>query len=364
MINKVNSSNLERVMLCPGSLHFVDVPRPEYTDAAKEGVAAAEYLEHLLSGKPVGTHSKDGVEFSEEIKFFTQGVADELRALNVPIRSEVDVSWRTKAGITVSSRYDISYESGGHLHIEDFKFGYGLVEVKDNWQLISYAIGEVIRLQKAFPTIVLTIRQPRAHHEDGPVRSWEISYEQLLSFKEQIEEHAIKIRDGVNTLSTSKACKYCPNAAFCPAFNRAYHKSIDVVTDFLQDTLSNEQISEQLDLVARIEDLLKTRKGSLQLLATDRIRQGQIIPGYVSEARYGHRTWKDNVNSDVVKALTGIDITETVTLTPAKAEKLRGLDKNFVSQMTVRPILGQELKRKDTSKLGNKIFGNNQPGVK
>src|SRR5207253_5531368 len=141
---------------------------------------------------------------------------------------EVRIDWMTKSGIWIRGQYDAAYvDKQGRLCIDDLKYGWGIVEVEENWQIIGYAIGEVIRRGQAFEWIVFRIAQPRPHHEDGPIREWVISYSQLLELKERIEVRMQQLADGLKTFQTSDKCKYCKGVAeACPAFSRLFYRAL------------------------------------------------------------------------------------------------------------------------------------------
>lgn len=355
-------------MTCAGSLFFENLPEQETNDAAKEGTAFGELLAHYLT-KP---HEKppaqatNGVYFDDEMKYFANELCSEMTARAVgPILCEERIDWQTRSAIWIKGQYDASYEiSGNKLCIDDAKYGYGLIEVKENWQLIGYAIGEVIRRQKVYDRIILRILQPRPHHEDGPYRQWEISYEQLLAYKEQIEARMDKIAGGFAELVTSAKCKYCPaTASACTAFNRAVFHGIDYsLTHFQQDDINEKELSHQLDLVERSLEILKIKYDSVKQLAVSRIKDGKIIPNYMTEESYGDRKWKTRVSPQVIETLTGINIVKTEMLSPAQAEKL-GVDKELVKTYVERKFIGNKLVRKDSTKLADKIFGKPKEAV-
>lgn len=357
----IHASRLARPMTCAGSLFFKDLPPEETGQAAKEGTAAAEYLERLLLKMDLPTHARNGVYFDNDMKFFAQDLVSEVEAMvHAGINCEQRIDWQTRSGVTIKGRYDMSFVYHGKLYIDDYKYGWGIVEPEGNWQLIAYAIGEVIRLGMAFPTIVMRIHQPRPHHEKGTSREWEITYDQLLDYKEQIESRMDAIVAGEKSLVTSGECKYCPAAAFCPAFGKAFHRGVEVIQDFLQDNIDNTELSFQLDLVSRIEEIIKIRKDSIEQLAADRIKNGNVVPNYISEHRYGHRKWLSTISPEVIRLTTGKSIIEEVMMSPAKAEKV-GVPKELMSQMTERPFLGVKLSRKDQSAVGDAIFGKEPP---
>ena len=348
-------------MTCAGSLFF-DLPPQPTNPAAEEGTAAGEFLAHLLT-KPLSTaptRATNGRDIDSEMHFFIKPIAEEIASrAQDGILCEQRIDWKTRSGILISGSYDISYVHAGKLYIEDLKYGYGIVEVKENWQLIAYAIGEVIRRNQYFDRIVMKIQQPRPHHEDGPAREWEITYEQLLEYKEQIEKRMDQIAAGFSELVTSSKCKYCPaTAEACTAFNRAVFHGIDhVLSHASQDKITEKEIAHQLDLLDRTTEILKIKYDSLKQLAVDRMNNGGLIPGYMSEPSYGDRKWKKEVSPEVIKTLTGKDITETIMLSPAKAEKV-GVPKDLVKNFVDRHFIGNKLVRKDVTALGNKIFGN------
>lgn len=352
-------------MVCAGFLFFEDLPVSETNPAAEEGTAAGEMLERILQKQPIPAQARNGVYFDDDMRFYTKPIADDIsnKSEDDGILCEQRIDWQTRSGVWIRGRYDASFVHKGNLYIDDLKYGWGLVEVKGNWQLLGYAIGEVIRRGIAFPKIVLRIHQPRPHHEDGPIREWILSYEELLAYKEQIEARFDQIVNGLKDLTTSKNCKYCEAAAeACPAFNRLFYRSLEITTEFTQDQISEQELSRQLDHVNRAQEVLKIKFDSINQLAVNRIKAGKVIPGYMTETRFGDRKWKAGISPATVEALTGKKIVESVMLSPAKAEKM-GIPKDFVNQLVDRPFLGQKLIKKDASIVGDKIFGKNAPNV-
>lgn len=357
---EIRCSGLARVMQCLGSLFFTLPPQPE-NDAAKEGTAAGEYLRALLEtgAPPKDPTASNGVPFDADMEFYTRPIAQEiLERAGTQVLCEQKIDWQTRSGIVVHGSYDVSYVGkDGKLYVDDLKYGWGIVDVKENWQLLGYAIGEVVRRGVAFEKIVLRIHQPRPHHEDGSTRAWELTYDELLSYREKIETRMAEIAAGSKELTTGGKCKYCPAAAeACPAFNRMFYRGIEYSFEFLQDQISEKELAHQLDLVQRVMEVLKIKNDSLEALAVQRIRDGRIIPGFVTEARYGDRQWRSGISPEAIEVLTGKKIVERTMLSPAKAEKA-GVPKDFVNALVERRFLGQKIVRKDTSALGDKIFG-------
>lgn len=364
-ITQLRCSGLSRVMTCAGSLQFEKYD-DESNEAAKQGTAAGEWMRRVIQPTWAATQNPDiasnGVRYDDDMKFYTEEIANDIitNAQGNLIECEHEVNWQTRSGIMIEGHPDADYERPDEetLYIEDLKYGWILVDVFENWQLLGYAIGSVLRRAKAYKYIVMRIRQPRPHHEDGPKREWKITYEQLCEYKEQIEARCDQLAAGFAELSTSKKCKYCPGAAEkCTAFNRSLHFGVDyTLSNFKQDGLTEKEISFQLDLLNRIGDVFKIKKDSLEQLAVDRIKNGKIIPNYITEQNLGDRKWKSSVSPDVIKTLTGVDIVKKDMMSPAQAEKM-GVPKGLVALNVERFFIGVKLKRSDASALAAKIFG-------
>lgn len=360
---EVRCSQLARPMACAGFLSFKDLPKDDESSApAMEGTAAGELLERLLLGHEIPAQARNGVYFDNDMRFYTKPILEEINGnRQSDVLCEQRIDWQTRSGVWIRGSYDISFVRNGCLYVDDLKYGWGIVEVKDNWQLLGYAIGEVLRRGTYFEKIVLRIHQPRPHHEDGSTREWILSYSELLAYKERIEDRFTAIIGGQNHLQTGPQCRYCDAAAeACPAFNRLFYRSLEVTTEFVQDQIDERELARQLDQVARAEEVIKIKKDSLTALAVFRVKAGKIIPGYSTEERYGDRSWKGDVSPEIIKALTGKDIVKQEMMSPAQAEKI-GVPKDFIKQLVDRRFLGQKIVKKNATDTGNKIFGKEAP---
>lgn len=360
---EIRCSGLARPMVCAGSLFFENLPEQETNAPAMEGTAAGEYLQALIEtgAPPHAATATNGVAFDDDMRFHTEPIAQAVREnAATEVLCEKRIDWLTRSGVWIRGQYDMSYVGNdGKLYIDDLKYGWVPVDVFENWQLLGYAIGEVIRRQTIFDKIVLRVHQPRPHHEDGQIRAWELSYNELLSYKEKIEKRMEDISNGEKTLVTSSKCKYCPAAASaCPAMSKMFYRGIEVSHEFMQDDIDEKELSFQLDLITRATEVLKIKSDSLKALAVDRIRKGKLIPNYVSEQILGDRKWKTGVTPDMIEALTGKKVVTSTMLSPAQAEKM-GVPKEFVASIVDRHFAGTKVVRKDTTKIGNKIFGGN-----
>ena len=353
-------------MNCYGYLSLQDLLKMEAGQPAKDGTAVGELLSEMIRQKTlkpnVGHSASNGVYFDDDMWFYASRTYETLveSAKGANIETEERIDWMTSSGITIRGQFDISYAVGDTLHIEDLKYGWGIVEVKENWQLIGYAIGQVNRLQQHYgyvpANICFKIHQPRPYHEDGSVREWTISIQTLGEYKTKIEQSLLAIAAGDKTLSTSKSCKYCEGVNVCPAFNRAWYNSVDVVLEeWQQGTLNNSDLKKQLELTERIEELIKIKKDSLVQLATMRLQQNQMIEGYQIAEKFGHRTWKSGVKASTIKLMSGKNVATESMLSPAQAEKM-GVSDDIINKLTLRPSRGYDLVKGDTATQAAKIF--------
>lgn len=361
--NSFRISGLEDLMACRGKPSLFSPEFPPHP-AAAQGTAAGELIRHKIEKTIPGTHASNGIEFDDDMKYH----AEECYPYFSPTaKCEHEIKWHTRSGIVLIGHPDAASVVGTDLVIEDYKYGWGIVEVKNqqldgrwtpNWQTLGYAVAEMKRLAPAVTHVRLRIIQPRPHHEEGIVREWRITVDQLWAFAEEVEVAMQEIKNGSKQLVTGDQCRYCPHSSgSCPAFNRAFHKAFDYVMNHHQkDDVSNNEIALQLDMVSRAKEILETKSDSLNQLAIHRLHHNEIIPGYISEKSFGNRTWKKGISPDVIAALSkGINVVQTKMITPAAAEKL-GVPKELTEAFTDRYFIGQKLVRKNASKVGAAIF--------
>lgn len=368
-VQEIRASSLATIMQCVGPVTLKDQLPNELNPAAEAGTAAGELLQAMLEQrniKPqVHTHATNGVRFDEDMFFYLTPIAETLLATGFKILCETRIDFMTYSGILLRGQYDISYydEANRTLYVEDLKYGYGIVNVKENWQLLAYAIGEMARLHREGKVIpefyVFRIHQPRAWTQEGTTRTWSINHTELMKYHGKIEARFSEIAQGCGSLQTGAGCKYCKASTVCPAFNQAYHNGLDVIlNDWTQDNMSEADIAKQLDLANRAVELAKIRIKSLTQLGVMRIKEGKVIPGKKLEDSYGHRKWKHIVTPESFKHLTGVDITKQTLLSPSDAEKIGGPKvKKFMEMLTERPFNGVNLVDGDAAADAEKVFG-------
>lgn len=364
-LTKVTASNLERLMLCAGSLRFEDVIKLPQSDDAKDGDLFEELLISMYYGKPQ-ERSKSGEIFTKEMHIHANRMLPHIPANSV---SQFVCNWVTQhTGVQMSNRLDFYSidEATNTLYITDVKFGYGIVEVEKNWQMIDYGIGVVINLKRAFSKIVFRIIQPRSHHEDGPVRDWTITYKELLAFKDQIEARILECKNGNTELVTGNHCRFCKagDSFVCPAKNKAFNNAVSVVmTEIKQDYLTEQDISELLDLYEKVKNIFKIQEKSLGELAKHRIRSNKLIPNYTTVDSYGHTKWNPEATAEAIEAVTGCSAKVVETMSPSEFQNTYNLPEMLIKGLTHRPYNGTNLKRKNAGEIADKVFNTKKEGT-
>jgi hypothetical protein len=336
-------------MACPGSAAYAaQLPDSPSSEAAKEGTAAHEAAELVLTGRVgsleelIDRRMSNGVYVTDEmverlntyVSLIPQGAAIEISGEHLGLfNGTPDATW-----------FD---ETTNQLYVCDLKYGWSIVEPSNNWQLIAYAI---IAGGERFATVSLTIVQPRPYHPDGPVRTWTISGEELQHYAAQLRDTLSNLP---STLNSGSHCRYCPALTLCPAAREAAYNSVDVAhSGGALDPEDKSGVAIQLDQLERAAEIIKQRREALEEVA---IAKGGV-PGWGVEPSIGRRDWSPGLTPDTVAAMTGADITETRLVTPAQAEK-RGVPRDIIDTLTYRPQRGMKLKR-IAADAAAKAFGN------
>lgn len=361
-----SASDLHRIFECGGSTLAPPLPADYRSDSAEEGTAAhwvAQQFAAELAGPEtfkVGQLAPNGVAIDADMIEHGQAYGDFIPSGEgshiLPPWIEADASWLVTDSIRIGCRADVSWLDGNTLHLRDYKYGWRLVEVADNWQLVAGAIGAVRKLfaewkpdeMGPFPVtqVCLSIHQPRPYHPDGPLR------ERTLTLAELEKLHGVIVARlttlDASRFATGEHCGYCRAAVLgtCPAFIRASHNAVDVVMSGSMIELPPAALAVHLDQLRRAQTVLKDRLGYVEDLATRALQADPLsVPNYGVRPNYGNTIW--TVDADVVRQETNADILQPAKLvTPAEAKR-RGVSDEVIAKYTKRPLIGQKLVKID-----------------
>jgi hypothetical protein len=265
-------------------------------------------------------------------------------------------------GYEIKGRADRVIFDNGILEVHDFKYGWRLVEVEENWTLIAHAIGYALQLVhgagvdlfKDIRAVVFKIYQPRPFHPNGKVREWSISSYELNEYHKQLNDIMNKPSDYV---STGANCKNCPSLGVCSAHNKATMNSIDVSELPFHSEITDADLSVMLTELKRAKKTIETALKAYEDIAMHRISQGQIVAGYGLERGLSNRHWNKNVTPEFIKLLTGReDLTKVELITPTQAVK-KGVPEDVVNSLSARTETGLKLCEVDVNKKVEKVFG-------
>ncbi len=374
----VQAGHLHRVMNgCEGSVRLapINAREPPPSDAAREGIAAHSVLRQVLNENidPVTFIGKNvRIDDDNGTYVVTRDIIENLRDTIDHIKNrwylealssefcERRTDWGTgtdrfKRWTDIRGRADyIAYSpETTTLFVDDLKYGWRLVSPEHNWTLISHAIGFAVSDNLPISRVVFTIHQPRPYHPDGPRRSWEITGDRLHQYKAEISDRFLTLSD---TLRTGEHCYKCAAAPICPALRGATMTALDAVSVGYDDSLTDDELDYELDLMARAKALVEVRGKALMETATARIKGGNNLPNYSVQPIVGHRAWKPAISASVIETLTGITITKTETVTPAEAKR-RGMSDELIAAFTDRPITGFKLTRESINDQASRLFG-------
>jgi len=229
------------------------------------------------------------------------------------------------------------------LDVFDLKYGYGIVEVFENWQLLNYASAIVHTLgfdtADTLLSVNLHIVQPRAYHRNGPVRSWSLSGEALRGYTNRLGRAAsAALMSGPNPeCITGDECRYCPARHACPAllavgYGVIESSGVSVPLD-MSPAVMGMLLRQVRDGIKRLEAI----ETGLEQQALAAIRSGRRVTGWHAEAGAGRERWR--VSYDEVLALgaaMGVEVAKPALITPKQAVKA-GLPREVVDCYTETP---------------------------
>jgi hypothetical protein len=225
--SKFSASGAERWINCPGSVELCEgVPDVE-TEWSKEGTLAHELLEEILivgrdlKVRKIG-HINTEKKYSPEMKRITLQAANFILEKNWQLRPHAELLIERRVfldfihpeafGTLDASIVDLF----GTLHVLDYKYGSGhSVSVKENLQMIFYALAVAHEYQWCFSKVCIWIVQPRIRGYNGPV-FWEISIAELKKYVALFEQAIERVIKSPTKYAEGSWCHWCKAKSKCP----------------------------------------------------------------------------------------------------------------------------------------------------
>lgn len=373
---RLGPSSADRWMRCAGSVEAELLEPNDENQWSAQGTVAHKLFERCLKfgfemqdflGQKF-QQGKFSITCDEEMVEYLQPIIDEI--LDMPGRhfyeNRVDLG-RWMPGQFGTLDVGILQIKRGYIIIRDLKYGTGLpVRAEDNYQLMIYAAGFWDKFAKALwpagapkPKFRIVIDQPR---NDAGGGDWEISYDDLMDFMEEVADAAEKTyaKDAKRTPG-DKQCGYCRSAQnhHCREYDSWNLKKFGSKFEDYQKGKPEPKLPapEKMDptVRARILDMAPALSQWLKRLHADAINDclaGRPGGGKkaVMGARRGKRMWKDE--DAAAEWLDSVlppqaKLYEEKLISPTLAQKFLGkggkaLLKPHVNQSDPKPMLVPE----------------------
>lgn len=326
----LSPSKAERRIFCPGSMQREAKYPDVLTEWSLEGKLAHDYCYHILGC------TDEIINVDINMQRYCETYITYVRNIEAQWAVFEQEFYMYRVHPKMFGTPDaVIIDQDNTYHIVDFKYGFAPVEVKENWQLLSYAMG----VDEFFPVVnikkfTLTIVQPRAFHKDGIIRSWSFTSDELDKYREVLKNNSELCMSENPPLSAGLHCMYCKAKTECKVFSKKVISMTKEKKDF-------DSKSHELQYLKTFKKMLDTRLDDITAELISRLKDGQEVPIYKLKTLQSRRKWViDDVDILNIGEINGIDLTAAVT--PTEAER-RGLDRGVIEDITSREDLGFRL---------------------
>lgn len=349
---RFSASGSHRWVECPGSIALSEKapPQPD-SPSAIEGTLAHDYLEKVLN-----SYIKDPKKLVSPL---LAGAPKEMKKHVLETAKKI-ISYKSKyAKLYAETRSSLSFIhrdmwgtadavvalEGDTLTVIDFKYGQGvLVPVKDNSQLIFYALGVAHKFKYCFEMVRLVIIQPRAADENGDfVREHLMTIEELKGWR-GIFSKAVNIALQRNApLKQGDHCRWCPAATLCPELSTNALQKAQADFSEIQDAKPIAFHEMDLHQALKAADALQVWISAVRSHAFQRLNSGHEVKGYKLVEKRAMRKWLDAETVAVhAKSTFGAKAFHPPELlSPAQLEKIAG--KSWVEERCAKVSSGLTL---------------------
>jgi hypothetical protein len=347
------ASSADRWINCPGSNNLIQsIPKadmPKSGFAANEGTAAHFIgLNHCLerdldAWEMVGEKVQSG-DYTFEVD---AGMADAIQVLLDYVRLrqkeyptgilKIERSLQHPFIAEAFGQADVTFEVPGvFLEIVDYKHGIGVSVEPSKPQTKYYGHLVCLDCDHDYPTIILTIIQPRCPHPKGPIRHYETTSQELEDFFNEIVIPAIeKTHDPNAPLSVGEHCKFCPGKSTgrCPALKGAV---TEVPIELEPDFLTTEEIGELLNRKKAIDAFFE----ALETEAFRRAQRGEAVPFHKLVRKQANRCWREGAEAVLLKELGDDAYQPRKFKSPAMVEEQLPNGISYVTKYAFKPDAG------------------------
>lgn len=232
-------SGAARWMPCPGSVEVVPLyPREDSVHSVKGDTAHLHLENGIVFGVVPDTHDPD---MDMNVRDVLEWVADRKReygeACIVHAEQTYDIPETGEFGTC-----DITLVSADVLHIADYKNGYVMTDAYE--QMMNYLLGAIGKYGPR-ATYRITVIQPNYNHRDGPIRTREVTADDVAAFRADLLA-ALQSTE----FHAGAWCKktYCEHRGACATFKEwAEQEGQDAYYPHEVNAITDDQLSQALD---------------------------------------------------------------------------------------------------------------------
>ena len=369
--SRLKPSGAPRWGICAGAVTLEErFPQTERSEPAEEGKASHWVAESVLSisaalvGQFVGRMAPNGVIITESMTVAAQEYVEDVGGIT-PL---VDAQLETRVEIP-----RINPECWGTsdcwafnpstltLTVWDYKYGWGIVEAYEGWQVICYAVGLVDMLvargiREEAITVDMRIVQPRPYHSLGPIRSWKVNAVELRPYANTLHNQAAEALGPNPSTRAGEHCKDCTARHACPTLQRAALAAMDITGQAVPHALDPDALGSELILLQAAYDAIKNRLTGYEAQALGLLKSGKGVPGWSIEPGKGNVTWSKPVGEVIaLGSLYGKNLKKPdAAITPGQAKK-EGIPAELIDAYSTTPTRGLKLVR-DNGNKAKQIF--------
>ena len=375
----------EHSIIPPSSAHIWGAPNgctgwvgmsqryPEETETpeAAEGTASHEVGARMIEsaaragnwinptdGTDYGS-AENGILITEEMVEAAQMYADDVATVMREIAVFGGGNFNVEQHIKAPSIHDLSEGTPdmwlfnpkkGKLYIWDYKYGYGIVEIYENWQLLNYLSGIIDELKRRGVvndqtiTVHMRIIQPRAFHLEGPIREWVINAAELRGYFNILSDNAHTSLSDKATTRSGSHCKHCTARHACPTALKAGVQLYEVAGQPIPVELPLDALGVQLAIVQRAIKQLEYVESGLSEIVKGLIKSGKNVPGYMLAQGVGREKWT-KPTSEILSmgTMMGHDLKKPDEACTPNQARNKGIDGAVIMAYSQKPNTGLKL---------------------
>jgi hypothetical protein len=261
------------------------------------------------------------------------------------------------------------------IRLPEYKYGFGVHDVFEHWQLIGYAAGilETLGLDDMQTWVEFVVVQPRAHHKDGPVRRWKVLASKLRGLINKAHDAAMRawppgmleaeagaIPMEAIPLADATAgthCVHCPARGVCETYQHGNGKVVEFIGRSQHVALDPDAVGVELAILQDAQEFIKGRITSLEAQAEAYLRAGKRVPNFIMEPTGSRLEWLPTVTEQELMQLgelTGkspykpepaLNSRNSRVVTPTQALKAKIIDAAVMPEYAARSSGGMKLAR-------------------